>query len=145
MMDTVTVLIIDDEEAFLNSLKKRLEKRGIHVLTAVGGPEGLDILKERRNIDVVILDVKMPYMDGLQVLEFIKRDFPLCEVIFLTGHATVESAVEGMKRGAFDYLMKPCFIEELMQKISEAVEKKRAVERAMKEEQVKQSLSSLPE
>ncbi len=144
-MKTTSVLIIDDEEAFLNSLKKRLEKRDVRVFTAQNGPEGLDILKQHRDIDVVILDVKMPYMDGLQVLEFIKKDFPACEVIFLTGHATVETAVEGMKRGAFDYLMKPCFIEDLMQKISEAVEKKRAVERAMEEERIKKNISSVPE
>lgn len=144
-MKPVKVLVIDDEEAFLQSLKKRLGKREIEVLTATSGPEGLDILHQNRDIDVIVLDVKMPFMDGLQTLEFIKRDFPTCEVIFLTGHATVESAVEGMKRGAFDYLMKPCFIDELLQRIHQAVEKKRAVEKAMQDQKMKQTISSVPE
>ena len=71
-------------------------------------------LSRHRNIDVVILDVKMPGMDGIQTLEEIKRRFPITEVIMLTGHATVESAIEGMKLGAFDYLMKPCDMEQLV-------------------------------
>lgn len=132
-MESIKVLVIDDEEAFLQTLRKRLDKRGIEVFTATSGPEGLDILRQQRDIDVIILDVRMPFMDGLQTLEFIKKDFPGSEVIFLTGHATIESAVEGMKRGAFDYLMKPCFIDELLQKIYQAVEKKRSAGMSSKE------------
>lgn len=132
-MESIKVLVIDDEEAFLQTLRKRLNKRGIEVFTATSGPEGMDILRQQGDIDVIILDVRMPYMDGLQTLEFIKKDFPGSEVIFLTGHATIESAVEGMKRGAFDYLMKPCFIDELLQKIYQAAEKKRSSGVAYKE------------
>ncbi len=131
---SVTVLIIDDEEAFVISLTKRLSKRNVVVYSALSGYEGLELLRRHPDVDVVILDVKMPVMNGIQTLEMIKREFPLCEVILLTGHAAIESAVQGMKKGAFDYLMKPCFIEELLGKINAAVEKKRALSRAMESE-----------
>jgi DNA-binding NtrC family response regulator len=75
--------------------------------------------------EVVILDVKMPGMDGIEALQTIKRKVPLVEVIMLTGHATVESAIEGMKMGAFDYLLKPCDMDHLIAKVSEAAARKR--------------------
>ncbi len=81
-------------------------------------------LEELPDTDVVLLDVKMPGMDGIQTLSEIRAGFPLTEVIMLTGHATVESAIEGMKLGASDYLMKPCELEDLVAKIQEARAKK---------------------
>jgi DNA-binding NtrC family response regulator len=96
--------------------------------TALSGPEALEKLKAgggASDFDVVILDVKMPGMDGLETLTAIKRKHPNLEVIMLTGHATVESAIDGMKAGAYDYLMKPCEIDLLMAKIDKAVLKKR--------------------
>lgn len=121
-------LLVDDEASFVETLAKRIAKRGLKASTALSGKEALKHLEEgggASNIDVVILDVKMPGMDGLETLAAIKSKHPNVEVIMLTGHATVESAVEGMKAGAFDYLMKPCDIDLLLAKIDRAVAKKR--------------------
>jgi DNA-binding NtrC family response regulator len=119
-----TILLVDDEEGFVQTMSKRLVKREMNVFKAYDGQEALDTLSKNTTIDVVVLDVKMPGMDGIETLKAIKRDYPLAEVIMLTGHATVESAIDGMKMGAFDYLMKPCDIEQLLTKISEAKRKK---------------------
>ena len=123
-----SVLLVDDEAPFLATLSKRIAKRELKVASALSGQEALDTLKTgdgASNFDVVILDVKMPGMDGLETLAAIKLKHPNLEVIMLTGHATVESAIEGMKAGAFDYLMKPCDIDLLVAKIDRAVVKKR--------------------
>jgi DNA-binding NtrC family response regulator len=117
------VLLVDDEVPFVETMTKRLSKRQLMVLAAYSGREALEKL-EKNAVDVVILDVKMPGMDGIETLREIKKAHPLVEVIMLTGHATVETAVEGMRLGAFDYLMKPCEIEELLAKVDEAKEKK---------------------
>jgi DNA-binding NtrC family response regulator len=117
------VLLVDDEVPFIETMTKRLNKRQLMVLPAYSGREALEEL-ENNAVDVVILDVKMPGMDGIETLREIKKAHPLVEVIMLTGHATVETAVEGMRLGAFDYLMKPCEIEELLAKVREAKEKK---------------------
>ncbi|AFM26983.1 response regulator [Desulfomonile tiedjei] len=118
------VLLVDDEAPFVEALAKRLEKRGVTISTAMSGPEALEKLKEKPNLDIVVLDVKMPGMDGIDTLKAIKAERPMVEVIMLTGHATVESAIEGMKLGALDYLMKPCEMEILMAKLQEAKAKK---------------------
>jgi len=96
----------------------------MEVIKTFSGQEALDVLAENTLIDVAVLDVKMPGMDGIETLKAIKKDYPLVEVIMLTGHATVESAIDGMKMGAFDYLMKPCDIDQLITKINEAKTKK---------------------
>jgi len=87
---------------------------------------------------VIVLDVKMPGMDGIETLREIKKKFPLVEVIMLTGHATVETAIEGMKLGAFDYLMKPCDMDELLVKVAEAKSKKNKHEQKIIEARVKE-------
>ena len=123
-----SVLLVDDEASFLDALAKRIAKRNLNVAKALSGQAALDALKAgggASGFDVVILDVKMPGMDGLETLAEIKRQHPNLEVIMLTGHATVESAIDGMKAGAYDYLMKPCDIELLLSKIERAVGKKR--------------------
>jgi len=122
-----SVLVVDDEVQFVETLVKRLAKRGVHVGAAHSGHEALEKLTAGgpTKTDVVILDVKMPEMDGLETLARIKEEHPLVEVIMLTGHATVESAIEGMKRGAYDYLMKPCEIDVLLEKVVAAADKKR--------------------
>ena len=135
------VLLVDDEVPFVETMTKRLKKRDLVVNAAFSGQEALDILDKQRNTDVVVLDVKMPGMDGLETLEKIKKSFPLTEVVMLTGHATVESAIEGMKKGAYDYLMKPCDIEQLMQKVEEATQKKRIHEDKIREAKVKEAMS----
>ncbi len=137
-MSKAKLLFVDDEAAFLDAMKRRLVKRGFEVETATGGMEALDILEAKANsIEVVILDVKMPGMDGIETLGEIKRKYPIVEVIMLTGHATVGSAIEGMKRGAFDYLMKPAEIESFTQKIEEAASKRRQHEQKIVEARMK--------
>jgi DNA-binding NtrC family response regulator len=118
-MDEMRIMLVDDEEGFLSTTKKVLERKGINVTTASSGSEALEKLKAE-TIHVVILDVKMPGMDGVAALKAIKGRYPFVEVIMLTGHATVESAVDGLRSGATDYLMKPADIDELVSKAEEA-------------------------
>jgi len=135
------VMLVDDEIPFVETMTKRLEKRNLMILQAFDGEEALEKLDKNRNLDVIILDVKMPGMDGLETLNAIKNAHPLMEVIMLTGHATVESAIDGMKIGAFDYLMKPCDIEQLIAKVKEATAKKRDHEDKIRDAQVKEALT----
>jgi len=134
-------MLVDDEAPFVETMTKRLEKRNLSVKTALSGQSALDTLEKNRNIDVIILDVKMPGMDGIEALRKIKANYPLVEVIMLTAHATVESAIEGMKFGAFDYLMKPCDMDELMGKVQEATRKKREHEEKISIARVKEALT----
>jgi DNA-binding NtrC family response regulator len=113
------VLLVDDEKDFLDVLIRRLSKRDLKVDGVSSGEEALQYL-QGRPIDVAVLDVKMPGMDGLTLLREIKKLNPLIEVIMLTGHASLEVALEGMRSGAFDYLMKPAEIDELLYKIQDA-------------------------
>lgn len=123
-METINLLIVDDEEKFLTSIAKLLGKRGFEVFTALNAGDALRML-ETHPIHVALLDVKMPGMDGISLLQQIKKRFPLVEVVMLTGHATFESAVTGLKKGASDYLMKPASPGELIQKLEEAYEKRK--------------------
>lgn len=123
-MSSAVVLLVDDEVPFVETMTKRLSKRDFAVVSAFSGPEALDRLAKQADVDVVILDVKMPGMDGVETLREIKKEYPLVEVVMLTGHATVETAIEGMRLGAFDYLMKPCDIEKLVEKVKEAKTKR---------------------
>jgi DNA-binding NtrC family response regulator len=136
------VLLVDDEVPFVETMTKRLEKRDLNVKTAFSGREALEVLDKNRNTDVVILDVKMPGMDGIETLGEIKRAHPLTEVIMLTGHGTIESAIDGMKKGAYDYLLKPCDIDQLMCKVGEATQKKRHHEEKIREARVSEALAT---
>jgi len=124
-MTIAKVLLTDDEKPFVETMMKRLNKRDIDVVPAFDGKEALKKLEEDGSIEVVILDIKMPVMDGMTTLKEIKSRHPLVEVIMLTGHATVESGIEGMKMGAFDYLMKPCDMDQLLVKVEDAAKHKR--------------------
>ncbi len=135
------IMLVDDEERYLHTTKRLIEIKGIEVLTAQSGQEALELLKTR-NIPVVILDVKMPEMDGNQTLKAIKSLYPLVEVIMLTGHATVNSAIDGMKLGAFDYLMKPADIEDILEKAREAFEKRQRLEEKIRVAQTKKYMRS---
>jgi DNA-binding NtrC family response regulator len=117
------VLLVDDEAEFLETLVKRLKKRKLDVSAVTSGKEALESLRESP-VDVVVLDVKMPDMDGIETLKEIKKIRPSVEVIMLTGHANVEVAMQGMELGAFDYLMKPMDIDELIYKLQDAYKKK---------------------
>ena len=115
-MNNIQVLLVDDEVEFLETLIKRMKKRDVDIMGARSGEEALSLLDQNR-FDVVILDVRMPGMDGIETLREIKKRHPLTEVIMLTGHANIEVAVQGMELGAFDYLMKPMEIDELLYKV----------------------------
>ncbi|HAY39781.1 MAG TPA: two-component system response regulator [Desulfobacteraceae bacterium] len=143
-MDKMKLMLVDDEERLLSSIAKLLSKKGIDVVTATSGAEAIEKLKHQ-NIHVVILDVKMPGMDGNETLVEIKRLFPMVEVIMLTGHATVESAVDGLKFGATDYLMKPIGIDELIQKAEEAFEKRVRLEEKIRMTHARKSLNKVSE
>lgn len=116
------ILLVDDEPDFLNSLAQRLRLRGLNVLTADSGADALWTLDQER-VQVVVLDVKMPGMDGVTALGEIKKRHPGVEVIMLTGHADLEASLEGMKLGFFDYLTKPVDIERLLTKIKAAAQR----------------------
>jgi len=121
-MEEMILMLVDDEERYLETTRKLLAKKGHKAVTASSGLDALNKLEES-GAHVVILDVKMPQMDGHETFREIKKRFPLVEVIMLTGHATVESAIEGLREGAFDYLMKPTDVDVLIDKAQEAFEK----------------------
>jgi DNA-binding NtrC family response regulator len=135
------ILIVDDEEDFVNALAERLTIREYDVATSYTGQDALDKVKEHK-YDIVILDVKMPGTNGIDVLKEIKTEKPLTEVIMLTGNATVETAIEGMKLGAYDYLMKPCETDDLTDKINNAYKKKTEHEDRIREARIKEIISS---
>jgi DNA-binding NtrC family response regulator len=119
----VNILLVDDEKDFVEMLSLRLADEGHRVRSAYSGQEALQSLSETES-DVVILDIKMPGMDGIETLKEIKARHPIVEVILLTGHGSIDTAVEGMKAGAFDYLLKPSDFEELLTKLAGAQERK---------------------
>lgn len=128
------IMLVDDEKDFVEMLSLRLKENEENVIAAYNGQECLDIL-EKTPVDVIILDVKMPGMDGIETLKQIKKRHPLVEVILLTGHGTIQSAVEGMKLGAFDFLLKPADFKELTEKLNNAKKrKKEQMERIQKAE-----------
>ena len=124
-MTTINFLLVDDEKPFIETLADRLRKRGFTVDCSFSGIDALNQLENNKTIDVVVLDVKMPGLDGIKTVKKIKKKHPLVEVIMLTGHSTILSAVEAIKLGAFDYLMKPCDINELISKVKQAVSRKK--------------------
>lgn len=135
------ILLVDDEEQFVQALSERLALRGYDVTTSLSGEDAAEKVKHY-NYEVVILDVAMPGLDGVDTLREVKKLKPLTEVIMLTGHATVETAIEGMKLGAIDYLVKPCETEDLVNKINKAQQRKAEQEERIREAKVKEIISS---
>jgi len=131
MTQIPTVLFVDDEEDYLTTLIKRMRKRQVNAFGVGSGEKALEHLAAHAT-DVVVLDVRMPGMDGIETLRRIKEVAPLTEVIMLTGHASLEVAREGMELGAFDYLMKPVDIDELVYKMEDAAQKKTIQEQKIK-------------
>ena len=115
----IKVLLVDDEKDFVETLAERLEVRGFDVKTSLSGDDALDLVREHE-FDVIVLDVLMPGKDGIETLKEIKTLIPLVHVIMLTGNATVETAIQGMKLGAYDYLLKPTETTDLLEKINKA-------------------------
>lgn len=135
------VLIVDDEKEFADSLSERLSLRECDVETSLSGTDAVEQLSHY-NFDVVILDVAMPTMDGIETLKQIKKTKPLTEVIMLTGQATVETAVEGMQLGALDYVMKPCSTDDLLVKIRKGYDRKAEHEQRIREAKVREFVTS---
>jgi DNA-binding NtrC family response regulator len=117
--DPVRLLLVDDEKDFVNILSKRIKRRNIDVVKAFSGAQAIQALRGHE-FDVAVLDLKMEDMDGIEVLKMLKIMDPQLAVIMLTGHGSAEAAEQGIKLGAFDYLTKPCGLEELLEKIMEA-------------------------
>ncbi|MBU0767750.1 MAG: response regulator [Proteobacteria bacterium] len=130
------ILLVDDDQNFLSIAKKRLVKRGCTVFTASSGFEALENLRNQI-IHVVVLDVKMPGMNGIEILKEIKRQFPMVQVIMLTGVPTVGCAADSLKLGALSYLIKPVDIEDLLQKIKEAFAQRQHLEQKIRNTQIK--------
>lgn len=127
-MEKIRVLLVDDEAAYVDVLANRLGKRGFDVKKAYTSPEALLVLRTQQ-FDVAVLDLKMPDMDGIEVLKIAKQVNPDLQVIMLTGHGSAAACEQGLALGAFDYLMKPCEFETLVEKIREAFQKKPASDR----------------
>jgi DNA-binding NtrC family response regulator len=135
------VLLVDDEEQFLDALSQRLEARGLKVDAVTSGEDALNQV-EGRNFDAIIVDLAMPGIDGIETLKRIKEKRPDLEIIILTGHATVKSGIEAMKLGADDFLEKPVDLNELLEKIGEAKNKRMLVVEKGRQEEVKKILKS---
>lgn len=130
------VLIIDDEQEFAQALAERMTNRGMTVSTSCSAIEGLQHVEEK-SFDVVVLDLQMPEMDGLETLKILKKKRPELQVILLTGHATVEKGIEAMKLGAMDLLEKPADLTTLMEKIKKAQVQKMILLEKKAEERIK--------
>ena len=115
----IKVLLVDDEIGFADILAKRLGKRGMAVTPVYTGTEAIQTIR-KNDFDVAVLDLKMEDMDGIEVLKIFKKAYPEMEVIMLTGHGSEKAAKEGIEYGAFDYLTKPCEMEDLVKKIRKA-------------------------
>ena len=139
-MALYSVLIVDDEEEFREMTSKRLTKRDLECECAQDGDTALAMIAEQ-HYDVVLLDVKMPGRDGIETLREIKKMAPMTEVVMLTGHASVESGINGIKYGAFDYLMKPMDIDPLMEKLDAAYERKRIQQEKIELAQIKRDMA----
>jgi DNA-binding NtrC family response regulator len=116
-----TVLLVDDEAGLTAILAKRLSARGLAVKTAASGEEGLAVLRDAPDVGVAVLDINMPGMDGLETLRELKALRPDVEALILTGYPSVEGALEGMRLGAYEFLSKPCDMEELHARVLEAL------------------------
>ena len=137
-MELFRILVVDDEIDFLETIVNRLKMRKLDAVGVESGEAALALL-DQQLFDVVILDIKMPGgMDGIEVLREIKRMQPLVEVILLTGHASVETSIEGMKLGAFDYLLKPMKFDELLEKMAAAFRKKAVQDQKIRDAKIKE-------
>ena len=132
-MESAVILIVDDERTFGDVVAQRLRQRGFAADAVSSGLEALKRLEETNTIEAVLLDLKMPLMDGIATLQLIKKGHPLVEVVMLTGDATIDSAIEAMKSGAFDYLVKPFDIDQVIDKVNAAAKRKRDREARIRE------------
>jgi DNA-binding NtrC family response regulator len=139
--DLTKLLLVDDEREFVAALTQRLTRRNYSVTFAHSGKDALARLAQDNEIQVVILDVKMPGLNGIETLKLIRKNWPLVEVIMLTGHSTLDSAVNAIQIGANDYLLKPIKLEKLVAKIEEAADRKRHRDQLILEVRMKPYIS----
>jgi DNA-binding response OmpR family regulator len=139
-MENFRVLVVDDEPDFVETVVNRLLKRKIEATAAPSGEAAMALLEEK-SFDVILLDVKMPGIGGMEVLREIKKLQPITEVILLTGHASVETSIDGLKSGAFDYLIKPVKFSELLEKLIAAFEKKNAQEQKIRGAKIREIIN----
>ena len=119
----IKVLLVDDEEGYVSVLAKRMTKRQVEVIVALSGAEAIQTLR-KKDFDVAVVDLKMEDMDGIEVLKIFKKMDPQLPVVMLTGHGSEQAARDGLALGAFDYLTKPCDLEDLLATITKAAERK---------------------
>jgi len=139
MSDNIRLLIVDDEARFLHTLEERLQMRGFDVTAVASGKKAIEAARVTR-FDLALLDLKMPGMDGEEVLRILKEEHPLIEVIILTGHGSIESAVDCTKAGSHSYLQKPCETEELLEVLKDAYHKRVQRKLALDKEKVDELL-----
>ena len=137
----INLLVVDDEEVFLESMKKRLELRGFNVVAANCGKKALEAA-DNYPLDIALLDLKMPGMNGEQILVELKKKHPAIEVIILTGHGTINSAIECTREGAYKYLQKPCELEKMMETLIDAYKFNIMRKKMLKEEQMENILKT---
>ena len=121
--DKINILIVDDEEQFLNSIKKRLEVRDFNVVAVNRGEKAIEAARNNQ-FDIALVDLKMPGIDGEETLKALKKEHKWMEVVILTGHGSIDSAIECTKSGAYEYLQKPCRLDELLEALKNAYQKK---------------------
>jgi DNA-binding NtrC family response regulator len=132
-MAPVTLLLVDDEKPFVEIMSRRLRQRGFTVAGVFSGSEAVSSVENNASVDVVVMDIAMPGINGIETLQKIKEKHPLMEVIMLTGHGSVPSAIASMKQGAFDYAVKPYDLDTLIEKIKGAADRKRIREKKILE------------
>ena len=140
--EKLQLLLVDDEERFRTTLAKRFAEKGVDAAQAGDARAALKMIRET-SFDVIVLDIKMPEMDGIEALAEIKKINRNIEVILLTGHAAVDSAVEGMRLGAFDYLLKPCEFEHLLEKVEAAYKVKHARDERLRQAEIRSRLDRI--
>ena len=137
------ILLVDDEERFRTTLAKRLGEREIEVTGVGSGMEAIEEI-QRRLYDVIVLDIKMPGLSGIETLAEIKKINPGLEVILLTGHGTMDTAIDGMRKGAYDYLLKPCDIDLLVEKVLGAHEIKAKRDERLRQAEIRRLINRSP-
>jgi len=139
--EKINLLVVDDEETFLRSMKKRLEIRDFNVIAVDRGEKALEAAR-KNPIDVALVDLKMPGIDGEKTLEALKKEHEWMEIIILTGHGSIDSAVKCTKTGAYSYLQKPCEFERLLEELAAAYKKKVMNKAKIKEQKMNEFLQA---
>lgn len=141
MAKKINLLIVDDEEQFLKSMTKRLDVRGFNVIAVDRGEKAIEAAKAGE-VDIALVDLKMPGMNGEETLKALKREHEWMEVVILTGHGSIDSAVECTRIGAHSYLQKPCDFDELLNVLADAYKKKVMNKTKMKQERIDEILKT---